>query len=376
LISELSSVGNLVVDPFMGSGTALVESKVSRRPSFGVDKNPVAPLIAKVKTTAIEPGYLASSFKDLERGLSEEKDTTPHIPEGDRIDFWFLPETQESLGHILSNIQLIDDGDVRDFFLCGFSHILKNTSVWKMSSSKPTRDKKKRIPDPYRSFARHLNSMLKKNQTFYELLEEHDLFDIESKPRLGDSRDVPIEDGRATLVVTSPPYVTSYEYIDLHQLSLLWLENIEELSTLKKTFICSSHSDTPINKMELRSDIADRTVARLESNESGKSKEVARYFSDMLASFKEMHRYLRTGGHACIVIGDTKFKGVEIPNAEVFTEQMRNIGFSIHKIIKREIPSKILPQIRDPKTGRFTSRGKGAHVQAYPHEYIVVMEKE
>jgi len=45
------------------------------------------------------------------------------------------------------------------------------------------------------------------------------------------------------------------------------------------------------------------------------------------------------------------------------------------KIIKREIPSKILPQKRDEKTGRFASNNN-ANAEAYPVEYIVIGLKE
>ncbi len=47
---------------------------------------------------------------------------------------------------------------------------------------------------------------------------------------------------------------------------------------------------------------------------------------------------------------DTEFQGVKIKNAEVFQEQFENIGFKTHNIIKREIPSKMLPSTRDPET--------------------------
>lgn len=40
-----------------------------------------------------------------------------------------------------------------------------------------------------------------------------------------------------------------------------------------------------------------------------------------------------------------------------------------------EIPSKILPQVRDADNGRFTSFDDSRRVLAYPVEYILVMEK-
>jgi len=48
----------MVCDPFMGCGTTLIESLISGRKAVGVDINPVACLISKVKTNPINPDKL------------------------------------------------------------------------------------------------------------------------------------------------------------------------------------------------------------------------------------------------------------------------------------------------------------------------------
>src|SRR6476646_6407224 len=54
LISNFTKKNDLVLDNFVGSGTTLVESKLLGRNAIGVDINPLACLISKVKTTPIE----------------------------------------------------------------------------------------------------------------------------------------------------------------------------------------------------------------------------------------------------------------------------------------------------------------------------------
>jgi DNA modification methylase len=95
----------------------------------------------------------------------------------------------------------------------------------------------------------------------------------------------------------------------------------------------------------------------------------------MYETFVEMYRVLKPKGKACIVIGNTNFKGVDIQNAEVFVEQMQNIGFHIFDIVKREIPSKMLPSTRDGSTGQFAKITDANLTLAYPTEYILIMEK-
>lgn len=204
-----------------------------------------------------------------------------------------------------------------------------------------------------------LNENIKNNISNYRIIKNND------------ARNLPCEDSKATLIVTSPPYVTSYEYADLHQLSSLWFGYLDELSNFRKKFIGSSSRER--EKINVLSKTAENIVFRLGNNK--KSIEVENYFADMLESFIEMKRVLKVGGKAAIVIGNTKLKGVEILNAEVFKEQFENIGFKTHKIIHREIPSKMLPSTRDPKTGKFTKTSNSKKTLVYPTEYILIMEK-
>ena len=385
LINELTSYGDLIVDPFMGSGTTLVEAKLLGRPSVGVDINPVAHLISKAKVTPIEPSSLEKMWKMLqlkiESGrpdtnllfLPEGASISPSIPDHDRIDYWFKPETKKTLGIIYAAIREIENEDIKTFFLCGFSHILKNCSIWLMKSNKPTRDFGKVIPDPYEVFRRHIGFMIKKNGDFWNLLQRNGTITCPAIPYQCDARKIPVEDSTVTLVVTSPPYVTSYEYADLHQLTTIWFGHTSDLSKFRKSFIGSAHNDK--KRIVINSEIGERAIEELKKNKTGKDEEVAVYFSEMRESFLEMSRYLKKGGKACIVIGDTSFKKVPVPNAEVFVEQLLNIGFKIYKLIKRKIPSKILPQTRDPSTGKFTSSANSNKVLAYPYEYIIIMEK-
>jgi DNA modification methylase len=166
--------------------------------------------------------------------------------------------------------------------------------------------------------------------------------------------------------------VTSYEYADLHQLPLYWLGHLEELTQYRKKFIGSSY--TQREEIDLKSDLALEIVQKLGNNKKGR--EVRNYFADMLETFTEMHRVLKPSGKACIVIGNTQFKGVDILNAEVFAEQMQNIGFEIFDVVLREIPSKMLPSTRDSQTGQFAKTTEKNLTLAYPTEYILIMQKK
>jgi len=374
LAEKYTREGDFIVDPFGGCGTTLVESKVMGRPSIAVDINPVAVLITKAKITSLDPVKINREFAILQKKLEAYSEKTKvKAPEHERIDYWFKPEEKRKLAFIFAEISKVKDQDVQVFFFCGFSNILKNCSIWLQKSNKPTRDFEKTPSDPIKMFYRQIKMMLRGNERLFKLLSEKGYLKIQSKVVCTDARTVPAKDNSISLIVTSPPYVTSYEYADLHQLTALWLEYTKDLSDFRKRFIGTSHH----NKKDLRlnSSIAEDIREKLLKIDKKTAEEVSTYFSEMNQVFVEMKRILKKGGKTCIVIGNTSLQGVKILNAEVFTEQLQNLGLKIVDIIKREIPSKNLPSVRDKKTGKFAAMTDKNKVSAYPTEYILVMEK-
>jgi len=385
LIEEHSGAGDTVLDPFMGSGTTLVEAIVSGRKARGIDINPAAVVASRAKTRAIEPERLHKALVSFCTQIEPLEDEEPGqmlfklgavMPsDRDRLDWWFPRDQQHRLAAILSAIERTEDEAVRDFLRCGFSHALKTASYWLMKSSKPTRDKKKLaegVPNPVAPLRRHLAKMERANARFWEALPE--AMREAAEVRAGDARSLPWEDGTVDLVVTSPPYVTSYEYAHLHELTTLWLGALADLAVTRDQFIGSAAARNRA-EAEAESEIGREIVAALRGQSQAMAEEVRQYFLDMQDVFRETHRVLRPGGTLCNVIGNTTLKGVEVLNAEVHAEILLALGFELADVIKRVIPSKTLPQIRDPKTGKFTSRGKGALVEAYPEEFIVIARK-
>ena len=65
LLEQYSKKGDTVCDIFCGSGTALVESRLLGRNSYGIDLNPLATFLAKVKTTEIDSKLLYKTYFKL-----------------------------------------------------------------------------------------------------------------------------------------------------------------------------------------------------------------------------------------------------------------------------------------------------------------------
>lgn len=382
LIQRYSREGELVVDPFMGSGTTLVEAKLLRRPSIGADINPVAHLIAQAKTQAIEPERLAHALSILAEQIATSdqpnlftalptlQSKTRHECWGERLLYWFSEATLRQLAQIHRAIDSLDSCAERIFAYCALSHTLKSVSYWHDRSVKPMRKLDKRIPDARVVFLRHLKRMARGNREFWNLQVQRNALTVPTTPLCTDARRIPVEDGSASLIVTSPPYVTSYEYADLHQLSVLWFGWAVDLREFRERFVGRSNGVHELRD-ELHSRLATQIVEQIAESSPRKAREVALYFEEMYECFREMRRMLRRGGHACIVIGNTRLCDVEVQNAQVFAEQLETLGFTLERVILREIPSKILPRTRDKATGKFAKTAE-ADAIAYPVEYVLV----
>ena len=384
LIKRYAPKGNEVIcDPFGGCGTTLVEAKMSGRKSIAFDINPVAKLITQVKVTSISPKLLEKYRTEFLQNHKKAKGKT--IKHHKRISYWFDWRTVCALDEIYHGILGIKNQNVRRFFLCAFSHNLKNCSRWLMKSIKPQVDPEKSIPKPLESFLRHLDSMIRKNQEFYDELKDSEYLAVPASMYRRDStQTLPLKNASIDLIITSPPYVTSYEYADLHQLSLLWFGDdprnfkkwhrfSNEFVNFRKQFIGTSYKNA--RRKFFESTIADEVVTALEAVDRRLASDVANYFTDMRKAFGEMHRILKRGGKACLIIGNTNMKGVEILNAEIAAEQMASLGFKKVTFIKREVVNKLITSWRDKNTGKFTGLDNPAKKRIYGCEYVIVMEK-
>ena len=367
LILENSEIGYYVLDPFGGCGTTAVEAKINGRKSLSLDINPVATMISNAKITAIPHELLneqISLFWKRHQKLEKWK-----VIEHERIDHWFNDRDKISnISKILAAIDL-NQNETSNFFLCAFSNILKNCSLWSMKSNKPFFDRNKINVDPETQFKKQLNTMVRKNLEYCEILKKHNQTKTKAIAITGDAQKIPVGDNKIDLIVTSPPYVTSYEYADIHQLTALWLGYMDNLSIFRKDFIGSAGASR--SNENLNSQTALNISNTLYDQNKPLGKKTAVYFSDMYRVFTDMKRVLRKDGKASIVIGDTQLRGVKISNTKVFMEQLEHLGFSIENVISRKITSKLIPSTRDIKTGKFASV-KSSDKISYPVEFIII----
>ena len=175
------------------------------------------------------------------------------------------------------------------------------------------------------------------------------------------------------MLITSPPYVTSYEYADLHQLSTLWLGFVQDYRELRKGTIGSVYDIKITNNQKNKLNLVGKNIySQLLKTKAESKTSVLKYFLDMELTIVKSYSLIKDNGYAVFVIGNTTIKNVYINNAKYLAQCMIEAGFEKPEIKKRKIDSKILTPFRDGN-GKFSSDKR--HRKIYSYEYILIAQK-
>ncbi len=357
-----------VADIFCGCGTVALEAKTHNKDFWGCDINPVATLIAKVKSESYNIAKIKEYFLLVSTAFpnAEILDNAYECANA-RLKYWFTQNSYIQLLRLKNSIEnSIPEGKYLDAFYCLFSSILKASSKWLTKSIKPQVDPNKKEVVVWDVFEQQYNRFVKSIEQLNDLPNLKSSISIENENFL-DATCVPDVD----LIISSPPYVTSYEYADLHQLSSLWLGYADDYRELRRGTIGSLYNSEGYTiNMESLNSIGQKIVAELIETQraTAKVRSVARYYVDIQQALHKCSQMLSNGGMAFFVVGDTEYKGVKIKNSEHLIQSLVDEGFTDIKAAKRRISNKLLTPYRD-EFGRFSSDKSSRTI--YHEEYII-----
>jgi site-specific DNA-methyltransferase (cytosine-N4-specific) len=324
LVSKFTKKNELVLDNFMGSGTTLVESKVLGRNAIGIDVNPLACLISKVKTTTIQKSTLVEISKILillkEDIINLRGNTVPfnHREKRPTIDNsmsktllllhpniskWYHQNVIYELLAIKSRIDTVENKDVKDFLLVSLSSILR--SVSNATSGFGNLMINKQAPPKtriYEKFVLAVRDMLKNMSEFNKAATNSNIRIVNH-----DSRRLEfINDETIDFICTHPPYMAAVPYAEYQKLSLWWLGFSQY--ELEKRLIGGRRS---------RADTPDR------------------FFHDINMALMEMKRILRKKKYCCIIIGNPVYNGKIWKLNDFIRKDATDIGFILLTEINR-----------------------------------------
>lgn len=359
LFERFTSPNDVVLDPFVGSGTALVEGTLLDRTCIGVDVDPVAVAVARAKTrsydldsaramterllAALEPldrgrdeyarlAYADIPAADQARAIADEGLWVPAIP---NLDHWFRRYVVVDLARIHREIaRRRGSAADRDLLRVLFASIIRNASNadpvpvsgLEVTSHMKRRDEEGRLVDPFALLRKALRRGLDAVDAWSTALGERPPPTVIEADATADVSELP----RAVdAVITSPPYHNAVDYYRRHQLEMFWMgatrghgDRLELLPRyIGRPRIPASHPllAEPWPKEGL--------AAQWERDMAAVSTQRATDFRHYLLAMSRVMRRLaeRTGEGAPVVmvVGQSGWNGGQIPTVALFEEIAR-----------------------------------------------------
>ncbi len=298
LVNALAPRGGAVLDPFCGSGTVPLEAYVAGRFGVGVDLNPLAPLVGRVKCQrrdARARARLAHALRDVaERSEERVRARVPAIaPVPKEVARWFEGHVLKELAGLREELLTTEDEFDREAMLVIFSSLVVKLSRKRADSSKLEAEKTIRKGLATELFVRKGDELLDR----YAQLEASLPWDaIEPRFVQADVRELGPNLPRGLffdLVLSSPPYGGTYDYVDHHALRYAFLGLDEQ----------------PM----VRSEIGARRNARYQGA-------LERWNHETVGYLAGMRGRVTNDGHVVLVVGDGHVEGRRIPAVDHLAE--------------------------------------------------------
>lgn len=374
LLLTYSKKGEIVCDIFCGSGTALIESRLLGRHSYGIDLNPLAIFLAKVKTAPIDPKILNREYLKLLKRIGEIKNSQIEKPSFYNLDFWFKDKVITELAKIKKAIKEIINKSVQNFFLAAFSETVRKVSNTKSGEFKLVRIKGEKLdnhsPDVLVMFKKRVELNLKGMESYYADVDKKSWI----KTVYGDSsKDNGINAESIDFIITSPPYGdsrTTVAYGQFSRLSSQWIDIFDDPNEAPgvDNELLGGRPSSDL-KHSLDSSHLRDSLDKISKIDEKRAKDVLSFYVGLNECLKRAHKMLKPNKYFCLVIGNRLVKQVRIPTDFIIAELAENIGFNCENIVVRNIPGKRMPIKNSP------TNITGELEETMTKESIVVLRK-
>ena len=305
LIRLFSNEGDIILDPFCGIGTIPLESNFLSRKGIGIDLNPYAYIISLAKMDRRPLSEQLEYLNNLDLSLLKEEHEV-----ADWVKEYYNPETLKEILKLVPKLEK----DKRYFILgclLGISQGHRKGHLSKPSGNivpyKPKKDQNNEYRPAIQILKDKLIRISKNNFQEYKLT---------SQIHHADARKLPLLDNSVDVIISSPPYFNTLDYVNVNRLRLEIMGLSEEKRDVLQTDLIQDFKN---------------------------------YLGEMKKCALEMKRVLKSGSKCILILGDLHKGKTVINTAEEIKNMMEPLGFICHAVVEDEIPFGIAVQRKDPK---------------------------
>ena len=368
--SEDSSITN-ILDPFHGSGTTLVEGEKNNLSPIGIDINPLANLITKVKLQGVNKIYIDIANNRIEKFLkSNSFEFDKHYFYN--IEKWYRKDFIITFSKIRSAIQREKYRYVRQYYWVCLINILKKYSNTRSSTFKLHIKEQSAIEKMENHIVEDFIKSINEYSQYLPDYNRSKKIDL----KIGKSEDIlfGMKSDSVDLIVTSPPYgdnSTTVTYGQYSMLPIYWIDR-KDLEVFSENLIdnyssIDSNSLGGSGKRNKQKHQSHYLSEYLESISQDKRKKVENFVIDYLEVMMQMGRVLKKDKRIVLTLGDRRVDNKVVPLSSITQEFFENIGFELEASITRNIPIKRMP--------RRVSKVKDKSVESMNQEYVLILRK-
>lgn len=347
----------LVLDPFAGVGTTLVEALLHGYDTVGFEINPYASLAARVKLSAIElaptkVADLIGMIRQESKLRNDHQSLQRYRPSEfvSRIPF-FSERIEPQVLNILRLLDTYPHRQVADLGRISLGAVLVGLSNYSYEPSLSSR------PGAGKPLIEDADVASIVGAKLEEILADVRWLHLHQKDNGNERREVytknfltvngELPSGSVDLMITSPPYMNNYHYIRNTRPHLFWLSFVtspKELQRLEEDnfgkFWQTVRNADPISLTcehhGLKTLIAELREIRTEAGAyggEGWANYVTTYFNDCNRFVQILRRVLRRGGAGVVVIGNSIIQGLNIATDRVLADIAEANGLCLERIV-------------------------------------------
>ena len=334
VFDQFSTRKDVVLDPFCGSGTSLVEALSRTHRAIGVDLDPLACMITRAKTAPVSAqriGYLGSALRTNWKGPA--KQLVQPMPDLVRFTHWFTETTWASLQSLRNAILKLDcTEEERVFLVCVFSSIIRWVSNADDQTQKTyvsgTLKKTPPAVEPifWRAFDRALAGL--------QGLELARLGTAQVEVLQADAASLPLKPESIDLIVTSPPYLDSVDYMYNFMLEYFWLGpmlGVPDRKTFNKMRRAVTGTKNPVERHSKRLPGCLEGLILMADISNHRAPATAAYFQSMSRHFLSAAKVLKPEARYVLVVGNSQTKDGLLPVHDALIRLAVDAGLTFEK---------------------------------------------